>query len=313
MKILLFHSKKFPITKEAQDIINNEFQSHKFVTVNSKNALFQELPDTDIFLTGVFSKEMLDISSNLKWVNALSAGVDNYDLELFQKNNIIFTNSTGVHKIQMSEYALMSMVMHVRNMNFFMKNQHNSLWDPNITQSQISGKTLGILGMGSIGRETAKKAAFLGMKVIGINTTGINKDSFVEKTYTLEELDIVLKKSDFLINLLPSSEKTKYLLTIEKMKIMKKTACFINMGRGNIISSEVLYEVLKNNIISGAVCDVFETEPLPEDSPLWKLDNIIITPHICGNSDEYMSKSLRVFSDNFQNYINNKKMFNVII
>jgi D-2-hydroxyacid dehydrogenase (NADP+) len=312
MKILLFHSKKFPITKEAQNIIDNEFHGHKFVTVNTREDLFNELPGTDIFLTGVFSREMLDISKNLKWVNALSAGVDNYDLSLFRENNIIFTNSTGVHKIQMSEYAIMSMVMFVRNINFFIKNQHSHIWNPNIAQSQIAGKTVGILGLGSIGRETAEKAHFMGMKVIGINTTGINKYDFIENVYTLEELDIVLKRSDFLINLLPSSEKTKYLLTSEKMSLMKKSACFINMGRGSIISNEVLYNTLKHNIISGAVCDVFEKEPLPEDSLLWDLENLVITPHICGNSDTYIEKSLRVFSDNFQNYINNKKLFNII-
>ena len=312
MKILLFHSKKFPITEEAQNIIDNEFKNHKFISVNSRNALFQELPDTDIFLTGVFTQEMADISKNLKWVNALSAGVDNYDLELFRKNNIIFTNSTGMHKVQMSEYAIMSMVMLVRNMNFFIKNQHNSIWNPEIAQNQISGKTLGILGLGSIGRETARKADFMGMKVIGVNTSGISSDDFIEKAYTLKDIDIVIKNSDFLINLLPSREETKYLLTIEKMKLMKKNAYFINMGRGSIISNDTLYEILKNNIIAGAVCDVFETEPLSPDSPLWKLENLIITPHICGNSDTYIAKALRVFSDNFQNYINNEKMFNVI-
>ena len=279
MKILLFHSKKFPITEEAQNIINNEFENHKFISVNSRNALFQELPDTDIFLTGVFTQEMADISKNLKWVNALSAGVDNYDLELFRKNNIIFTNSTGMHKVQMSEYAIMSMVMLVRNMNFFIKNQHNSIWNPEIAQNQISGKTLGILGLGSIGRETARKADFMGMKVIGVNTSGISSDDFIEKAYTLKDIDIVIKNSDFLINLLPSREETKYLLTVQKMKLMKKNAYFINMGRGSIISNDTLYEVLKNNVIAGAVCDVFETEPLSPDSPLWQLENLIITPH----------------------------------
>ena len=127
-----------------------------------------------------------------------------------------------MHKIQMSEYAVMSMVMLIRNMNFFMKNQYNNIWNQEITQSQISGKTLGILGLGSIGRETARKAHFMGMKVIGINTSGINKDDFIEKVYTLKDLDIVIKNSDFLINLLPSREETKYLLTLEKMKLMKK-------------------------------------------------------------------------------------------
>ena len=212
----------------------------------------------------------------------------------------------------MSEYAIMSMVMLVRNMNFFIKNQHNSIWNPEIAQNQISGKTLGILGLGSIGRETARKADFMGMKVIGVNTSGISSDDFIEKAYTLKDIDIVMKNSDFLINLLPSREETKYLLTVEKMKLMKKNAYFINMGRGSIISNDTLYEVLKNNVIAGAVCDVFETEPLSPDSPLWQLENLIITPHICGNSDTYIAKALRVFSDNFQNYINNKKMFNVI-
>lgn len=312
MKILLFHSKKFPLTDSATDIINKNFVNHNFKLVNSYESLIKELPDTDIFITGKFTKEMLEYAKNLKWVNALSAGIDNYDLDLFRNNHIIFTNSSGMHKIQMAEYAIMSMIMLVRKMSFFMKNQYNKIWDFNINQSEISGKTLGILGLGSIGMQTAKYAGTMGMKVIGINSSGIRKNDFISEAYTLNDLDTVLKNSDFLINLLPSSNETKYLLSSEKIKLMKKTSYFINMGRGDIIKNDTLYDVLKNNIISGAVSDVFDKEPLSSDSPLWNLENLIITPHICGSSDIYMEKALKLFLDNFNNYINNDKMFNII-
>lgn len=312
MKILLFHSKKFPLTDSAIEVINNNFANHNFKLINSYENLIKELSDTDIFITGKFTKEMLKAAKNLKWVNALSAGIDNYDLELFRNNNIIFTNSSGMHRIQMAEYAIMSMIMLVRKMSFFMKNQHNKIWDFNISQSEISGKTLGIMGLGSIGMQTAKYANIMGMKVIGINSSGIRKNDFISEAYTLKDVDTVLKKSDFLINLLPSSNETKYLLSSEKIKLMKKTSYFINMGRGDIIKNNTLYEILKNNVISGAVSDVFETEPLLPDSQLWNLENLIITPHICGSSDIYMEKALKLFLDNFNNYINNDKMFNVI-
>lgn len=313
MKIILLYNKKVPLTDNVNKIVEKEFSDHKFIITNSYEKLFEELPDADILITGKFTEEMLAVSKNLKWVNALSAGVDNYNLDLFKNNNIIFTNSSGLHKIHMAEYAIMSMIMLARNMNFFMKNQHKKNWNYNIPQNEIFGKTLGILGLGAIGTQTAVYSKNLGMRVIGINSTGIIKDKHIDEAYTLKNIDTVLSQSDYIINLLPSNQETKHLLSLNKMKLMKKTSYFINMGRGDIIKTETLYEVLKNKIINGAISDVFEIEPLPEDSILWDLDNLIITPHICGASDTYLEKGLTLFIANFKNYLSGKDMFNRVV
>ena len=313
MKIILLYNKKVPLTDNVHKIIEKEFSEHEFILTNSYEELYRELPDTDILLTGKFTEEMLAVSKNLKWVTALSAGTDNYNLDLFKNNNIIFTNSSGLHKVHMAEYAVMSMIMLARNMLFFMKNQQKKVWDYNVSQDEISGKTVGILGLGAIGTQTAMYSKNLGMKVIGINSSGIIKDNHIDEAYTLKDLDLVLSKSDSVINLLPSNDDTKHLLTLDKMKLMKKSACFINMGRGDIIENNVLYEILKGQIIKGAVSDVFETEPLPEDSKLWELDNLIITPHICGASDIYIEKGILLFLENFKNYISGNEMFNRVV
>lgn len=313
MKIILLYNKKVPLTDNTHKIIEKEFSGHEFILTNSYEKLFDELPDTDILITGKFTEEMLAVAKNLKWVNALSAGTDHYNLDLFKNNNIIFTNSSGLHKIHMAEYAVMSMTMLARNMIFFMNNQTKKVWDYNISQDEISGKTVGILGLGAIGTQTAMYSKNSGMKVIGINSSGVIKNSCIDEAYTLKDLDTVLSKSDYLINLLPSNEDTKHLLSLDKMKLMKKNACFINMGRGDIIETEVLYEVLKNGIIKGAVSDVFELEPLPEDSKLWELDNLIITPHICGASDIYIEKGILLFLENFKNYVSGNGVFNRVV
>ena len=313
MKIILLYNKKVPLTDNTHKIIEKEFSGHEFILTNSYEKLFAELPDTDILITGKFTEEMLAVAKNLKWVNALSAGTDHYNLDLFKNNNIIFTNSSGLHKIHMAEYAVMSMTMLARNMLFFMKNQQKKVWDYNVSQDEISGKTVGILGLGAIGTQTAVYSKNSGMKVIGINSSGIIKDEHIDEAYTLKDLDTVLRKSDYVINLLPSNDDTKHLLSLDKMKLMKKNACFINMGRGDIIETDVLYEVLKDGIIKGAVSDVFETEPLPEDSKLWELENLIITPHICGASDIYIEKGILLFLENFKNYVSGNEVFNRVV
>ena len=313
MKIILLYNKKVPLTENINKIVESKLSNHQIIITDSYEKLYKELPDTDILITGKFTEEMLTVSKNLKWVNALSAGVDNYNLDLFKNNNIIFTNSSGLHKIHMAEYAIMSMIMLARNMNFFMKNQHRKNWDYNIPQNETFGKTVGILGLGAIGTQTAIYSKNLGMKVIGINSTGAIKNEHIDEAYTLKDIDTVLSQSDYIVNLLPSSQVTKYLLSLDKMKLMKKSSCFINMGRGDIIKTETLYKVLKDNIISGAISDVFEVEPLPSDSLLWDLDNLIITPHICGASDTYLEKGLTLFIENFKNYLSGNDVFNRVV
>lgn len=192
-----------------------------------------------------------------------------------------------------------------------MRNQNNKKWDSKIQQGEINGATLGIVGLGSIGREIAKKASFMGMHVIGVKSTS-ESVPYVEKVYSQEEMIEVFKQSDYIINLLPGTKETEKIINNKYFSQMKEGACFINMGRGSTVDEEDFIEALKSGKIRIGASDVYQQEPLPETSPFWDLENFIITPHICGHSTKYFEKALEVIEPNLMAFDGRGEFINIV-
>lgn len=197
----------------------------------------------------------------------------------------------------MAEYAIGVLIMLARNFHVMFRNQSKKDWNRKVHQGEINNATLGIIGLGSIGSEIAKKASALGMHVIGAKGK-ITSVPFVEKVYSEEEMGEVFKQSDYIINLLPGTKDTENIIDKKYFDMMKEGACFINMGRGSTVNDEDFIEALKSGKIRAAASDVFHQEPLPESSPLWDMENLIITPHICGESDKYFDRALEIIEPN---------------
>jgi phosphoglycerate dehydrogenase-like enzyme len=192
------------------------------------------------------------------------------------------------------------------------KNQLKGKWDRSIHQDEINGSTVGILGLGSIGQEVARKASVLGMRVIGVKNVPVALEG-VEQVYGPDDMGEVFKHSDYIINLLPESPKTMGLIDQSYFSLMKKSACFINLGRGTTVNQTDLLEALQNKTIRALVSDVYETEPLPGDHPLWQLDNVILTPHIAGVSPKYLQRALDIVEHNLRVYVGRDgEMMNVV-
>lgn len=297
-RVLIYH--KYP--EDLVGRLQAEYKDFNFTVCTDKNLLFDYLSDTEIFITFRCTREMLDNAPLLKWVQIMSAGVDAIPLEEIKRRGIIITNGRGIHKIQMSEYAIAAMIMLARSFQNIFRNQYDGRWDNSYAQGEINGSTVGIIGLGSIGREIARKAAFFGMNVIGVK----NKPEAVEyvsHVYGTEQMGEVFKQADYVINLLPATPMTEGIINNSLLSLMKDTSCFINIGRGKTVNEEDLIEILKERKIRAMVSDVFNHEPLPEDSPLWKLDNVILTPHVCGSSPVYEEKAMEIIRKNFDAYI----------
>jgi len=292
--------------------LERKFDNVEFKTCKDRESLLSELKDTDILATIGFDKEMLESAPKLKWIQSVRAGVDSYPLEAIKERNIILTNAKGVHKIHMAEYAIASMIILARNLHITHANQLKGNWDRNVPQGEIFGSTLGIIGLGAIGREIAKKASLMGMKVIGVKGN-VEPVDYVERVYSPDDMDVIFRESDYVINLLPHIPETEKLIDKKYFNLMKKTASFINMGRGKTVNEEDLIEVLRSKKIKGMVSDVFYNEPLDKDSPLWELDNVFLTPHISGESEKYMHKVVEIIIHNLRVFINKDgKMINQI-
>jgi phosphoglycerate dehydrogenase-like enzyme len=287
---------------------------YEFISCTDKSELIKHLPEMEILVIFVakFEAEFLGLAPNLKWIQAITAGVDNLPLKEINDRRIILTNARGIHKIQMAEFTIAAMINFARNFHLMHRNQIKGVWDRSVPQAEIYGKVVGIIGLGSIGEEIARKASFFGMRVLGVRKNP-QAMKYVDQVYGIEEMDAVFKESDYIINLLPLTAGTQKIINKDYFSAMKKTACFINIGRGPTVNQADLVDALKSNRIGGMVADVYEEEPLPEDSPLWKLENVILAPHIAGVSPNYMKRAMDVIRHNLKVYVSQSgEMMNVI-
>ena len=223
-------------------------------------------------------------------------------LIVLDRDDIIITNSKGIMDSSIISTTLGFLFSLSRGINYCIKDKLDRYkFDKYFHKVQdISNQTCLIVGMGSIGNKLKTILESLDMKVIGITSNNINK------------LDDYLINSDVVVNLLPYTNKTKSIFNKKVFGKMKNNSYFINVGRGQTVVEEDLIYVLKNNLIAGAGLDVFEKEPLSNDSELWKLDNVILTPHIAGLSKSYWDKQYKLFKDNFNRYKNSEEMLNRI-
>lgn len=271
------------------------------------------LKDTEILLTFFqWDRKLIDTAPQLKWIQAITAGVDYMPLDEIRRRGIVLTNGRGIHKIHMAEYAVAAMINLARSFHLLFRNQLQKKWAGSVPQEEIHGATVGIIGLGAIGTEIAKKAAFMGMRVIGVRRTPGPVDH-VEEVYAPDDMAAVFRRSDYIINLLPYTKETEKLIDRRFFDQMKPTACFINIGRGRTVNEDDLIEALRNKKIRAMVSDVYYTEPLPPESPLWNLDNVILTPHISGVSPQYMARAMQIITHNLNVYLSGQgEMINLV-
>ncbi|MCD7034083.1 D-2-hydroxyacid dehydrogenase [Metabacillus sp. GX 13764] len=239
----------------------------------------------------------------LKWVQAWSAGVNDMPLKELEKKGVTVTSANGVHAYPISETIFALMLGLTRKIQAYVKNQEKKEWHHSNLKLEIHNKTIGILGFGAIGKETAKIAKAFGMKVLGLRHSG-KEDEFADAMYTPDSLNSMLPECDFVVVTLPLTEDTKHMIGKEQFGLMRESACFINIGRGDIVEENSLIQALQEGGIAGAGLDVFAKEPLPENSPLWEMENVIVTPHTAGSTEYYDQRVIEdIFLPNLKKYL----------
>ena len=248
----------------------------------------------------------------LQWIHTYSAGVEKLLSNVtFSQSDILLTNSRGIHGIPMAEHVLGTMLASGRCLIEAWENQKAHTWKRLTEPDELFGKTAAIIGLGSIGREIAKHLKNMGMRVVAVKqTTSI--EPFVDQLFTLDHLPAALSCADYIIVTLPLTPQTKKLFNRKTFDMMKENAFFINVSRGDIVEEADLVEALTTKRIRGASLDVFATEPLPEDSPLWDVPNLFITPHHSAISPMYLDRSLKIFRNNLQIFPQRIGMLNVV-
>jgi D-2-hydroxyacid dehydrogenase (NADP+) len=250
---------------------------------------------------------------NLKWFQATSAGVDRHrDTEIW-KSDIIITGVSGIHATPIGEFVMGLMLMFAKNTARGFKMMQAKQWD-RYASGTLRGKTVGIVGLGHIGGEVARLAKAFGMKVIGTrrSATKAGKARNVDLLLPTAQMKDMLKQSDYVAVCCPLTPETTHIINETALKAMKPTAIVINIGRGPLVDEGALIKALIEKRIGGAGLDVTEKEPLPSSSPLWDLDNVILSPHVSGGMEDYMLRAAQLFADNLQRYMAGKKLLNQV-
>lgn len=303
------------LSEKHQIDLMSRYNEVDFYFFDNLEQAVQELITADILITygEDLNGNIIEGCEKLKWIQVISAGIERIPFEILIKKNIIVTNAKGIHTTPMSEYTISAILQLARKSHELYKNQLEKKWNRSIRTFEISDKTIGIIGLGAIGQGIAEKAKAFNMRVIGINTDGRDMKN-VDKVYSLNELNIILSESDFIVIVVPLTEATYHLIGSKELQNIKKTAYLINIARGEIIDESALIESLSNRDLAGAVLDVFSEEPLPIEHPFWSLENCIVTPHLAGRSPKYIERALEIFKYNMNLYIKQdiKDMKNLI-
>jgi len=252
-------------------------------------------------------KETLDLFPNLKWVQTLSAGVDALPLAKLAEKDVLLTNVKGAHKIQMAEHVVWSMLMLLRQGTTFVKQQQQKVFSAKPKVDEMYGKSVCIIGAGTIGKEIAQRCAAFGMTVYGVSRKGAEDPAYA-KVVSVNKMSEVLSISDIVVIVLPLTGDTRNFVNADFIDQMKTGALLVNAARGPVADEEALLKALQDRKIEAAALDVFVQEPLPEDSPFWDLDNVFITPHIGGRTIQASERMWDVFTENLAKYPNQKEM-----
>ena len=249
-----------------------------------------------VICNGLFLSHPIERFTNLRYIQLTSAGFDRLPMDYVQSHGIEIRNARGVYSIPMAEFALCGVLQLYKQSRFFTENQKNHRWEKHRGLLELNGKTVCIVGCGSVGTECAKRFKAFGCKVIGIDLF-IRQDENYNAMLPLTALDATLPDADVVVVTLPLTEETKHLMNEARFTKMKQGAILVNIARGAVVDTEALIAAL-NGKLSGAVLDVFEEEPLAESSPLWDMENVILTPHNSFVSDRNGERIDRLILEN---------------
>ncbi len=265
---------------------------------------------------GGFPRDLLPRARNLRWLQQWGAGAD-WLLRYPEAAGLDFTltNASGVHPIPISEHILAFLLAFARRIHRAVRAQERRQWIPHDQQEgvfELAGKTLVLVGVGAIGGRTAEVSAALRMRVWGVRRNPTVNAPGVEAMFGPDQLLDLLPEADFVVLTVPLTRETRGMIGERELHAMKPTAYIVNIGRGGTIREDALIQALREGWIAGAGLDVFEVEPLPDDSPLWRMDNVIITSHYAGLTPHYHERAMAIFLDNLRRYRAGEPLRNVV-
>ena len=266
----------------------------------------------DVLVTFAYREAFL--TSGLEWIHSIQAGYDRFPLDDLEEQDIVLTNSTGIHGTSVGELGVGLMLALARRIGTYVKNQPDHRWDRLNWNSAftLEGERCCVVGLGTLGQGIATRADALGMEVVGVKRTPEDVPG-VEHVYTPDELHEAIGNARFVALTVPLTDETEGMIGAEEFAAMREDAYLVNVARGPVVNQDALVTALDDGEIAGAALDVFEEEPLPEESPLWDFDDVLITPHVAAAEIDYYRHIAGLVSKNVDRLAAGEDWYNRIV
>ncbi|MCK1674286.1 D-2-hydroxyacid dehydrogenase [Bradyrhizobium sp. 150] len=300
-----------PTADKFSELIRSRFPDLRVLSANDAATLDRHVPEADVLLSNRFPVEVFDKARRLRWFQCSNAGVDAILPIRERVGDIIVTNARGIHGDIIADFVMMGMTMMQWDFPRLMREQSLKKWHPR-TVAPLAQRTLGIVGLGSIGAAIALRGKAAGMTVVGSKRDVSQPIAGVDTVFPPSGLAELLQLSDFVILAVPHLPETTRLIDRKQLQLMRRTAFLVNIARGSVVHESDLIEALQVGTIAGAFLDVFEQEPLPSNSPLWTMSNVVVSPHIAGYPTDYTTRVFEIFEDNLQRFLEKKPLRNVV-
>jgi phosphoglycerate dehydrogenase-like enzyme len=313
MKLLIVVHHRFDLWRVPAWFLQKlaeDFPQEQIVNRDSYDGVEADLCDAEVIFTISLRPEQFALCRQLRWIHAPTAAVHQFQFPELINSDVVLTNSTEVHGPVVAEHVMAQIFALAKKIPqiVILQQKHvwgqETIWNQSPRPREVVGATLGLIGVGSIGRRVAHMASAIRMRVIAVREH-VEKGTpdGVEKVFSPLHIDGVLRESDFVVIAVPLIPATEKLINAARLRVMKPDACLINVGRGPQVDEAALLEALRSRRIAGAALDVFEHEPLPTHSPLWELDNLLITPHTAGLTEKLWHRHYGHFSANLRRYL----------
>ena len=297
-----------------QRLLDEAGSKAQFVFADDDAAALRAIVDAEVVF-GIVSPEIFAAARKLRWYQSSVASQERYMFPALIDSDVQLTNMAGIYNEEIADHVYALILGLTRLIPRFTRNQDRRYWEPHgqFKAEYLMGKTIGIIGLGGIGGEVAKRAPTFGMRVVATRAhPGRPKPEYVDQVWGPEGLDELLRISDIVVNCTPETPRTRKLIGRRELALMKRTARLINIGRGAVVDLTALTEALQSGAIAGAGLDVYEIEPLPADHPLWGLQTAILTPHMASVTDIYPARRVEVFLDNLGRYLRGETLHNLV-
>jgi len=320
-KLVLYASHRFTLWRPPAGLaepIRRRWPELRVVHLTREDQLIPEIPDTDIFVGFLLRPEQFRLAKRLQWVHSTAAGVAQLLYPELRNSGIILTNASGVHAIPMTEHVVGMMVALARDfpgaMRYQLRRQwaQQEIWDGPARPIELAGRVALLVGFGAIGRAIAQRLGPFGMTLWAVTRSGKTDSGLATRVFAAAQLDSALPGADFVVLAAPQTPETHHLIGERQLALMKPTAFLINVARGSLVDELALAAALQRRTIAGAGLDVTAQEPLPPSSPLWSLENALITPHTSGASEQLWERETELLLENLDRWFSGQPLRNQV-